>query len=100
MQGFFTPADIFWILITIAIVVTIVGFVFRKILKVALVIAALSIIASIGFGFIPEQAEKIKNGEATTSDVANDLGNHIEEKIEEGTQYIEDNKDAWAEGFV
>lgn len=86
----FTPMDYFWILLTIALICTIVGIIFRSILKVALTIALLFLIASIGFGFIPEQIGKIQNGETTSSEVINELGNSIGNKVEEGVQYIED----------
>lgn len=96
----FTPMDYFWILLTIALICTIIGIIFRSVLRVALTIALLFLIASIGFGFIPEQIGRIQNGETTSGEVINELGNSIGNKVEEGVQYIEDNKESIVDSFM
>ena len=96
----FTPIDIFWILITVAAVFAVIGFVFKGILKFALAISVISLIFGIGFGWVPNQLEKVKNGEKTMNEVVGEANNAISEKIEEGTIYIEENKDGVIESFV
>lgn len=96
----FNSMDIFWILITIAGIFAIVGFVFRKILKLALAVAIILTISGIGFGWIPEQMERVENGETTVNEVIDEAGSIISNKINDSKDYVENNKEGWLEGFT
>lgn len=96
----FTSMDIFWILITIAGIFAIVGFVFRKILKLALAVAIILTISGIGFGWLPEQMEKVKNGETTVNEVVGEAGEIVSNRINEGKDFVENNKEGWLDGFT
>lgn len=96
----FTSMDIFWILITIAAIFAVVGFIFRKILKLALAVAIILAVSGIGFGWVPEQFDKVENGEKTVNEVIDEAGGIVSNRLNEGKEYVEENKEGILAGFT
>ena len=99
-----TNQELFMLLLSIACVVMAAGFIFRSFIKIAASIAICCLIFGVGFGWLPEQIEKIKNGETTINEVINGVVDdipmdEIKNKIEEGGDYIEANKESWIESL-
>lgn len=99
-----TNQEIFMLLFSIACIMVIVGFIFTTIFKFAVSAALCCLLFGIGFGWLPEQMERIKNGDTTVNEVLNEAMNEIpvneiKNGIEEGSDYIKDHADSWLESL-
>ena len=61
-----TPQEIIVAIILIAVVILFFGFIFKALLKVAIVIAICVVVFGVGFGWLPAQLEALREGTKTT----------------------------------
>ena len=79
----FTPQEIIVTVVVIALAIIIIGFIFKTIFKIAVVASVCVLIFGIGFGWLPAQLESLREGRKTGEDLVNEVGENIENKIEE-----------------
>lgn len=102
----FTGAEIFWLLVIIAVIFAVAGCIFKTAIKVFLTISVCCLICSIGFGWLPEQFDQVKNGDKTTNEVINEVIVDADKVLNEAgdvfnvtVDYVEENKDEWLDSL-
>lgn len=96
------------IILVLAIVVlgSILSFIFKSAIKLIVAGTLIVSIWAIGFEWLPYQIDRIKNGDATVDqivdEVVNDynesgIGDKIDDAINTGTEWVDQNKDGWIE---
>ena len=102
----FTGAEIFWLLVIIAVIFAVAGCIFKTAIKVFLTISVICLICSFGFGWLPEQFEQVKNGDKTTNEVINEVIGDADKVFDEAgnminvtVDYVDENKDEWLDSL-
>ena len=84
------------------------GFLFKSAIKIIIGIVLIMVIWAVGFKWLPEQVDRITNGEATINDVAGEVINDFNESgIPESVgntlnnvgEYVDEHKDSWIDSF-
>lgn len=84
------------------------GFLFKSAIKIIIGIVLIAVIWAVGFNWLPEQVDRITNGEATINDVAGEVINDFNESgIPESVgntlnsvgEYVDEHKDSWIDSF-
>lgn len=84
------------------------GFLFKSAIKIIVGIVLIAVIWAVGFNWLPEQVDRITNGEATINDVAGEVINDFNESgIPESVgntlnnvgEYVDEHKDSWIDSF-
>lgn len=84
------------------------GFLFKSAIKIIIGIVLIMVIWAVGFNWLPEQVDRITNGEATINDVAGEVINDFNESgIPESVgntlnnvgEYVDEHKDSWIDSF-
>ena len=73
-----TPQEICNMLVIIAFIVFFFGFITKVFFKVAVMIALVCCLFAFGFGWLPEQLEKIKNGDLTVDEIVNSVSDSLD----------------------
>lgn len=68
-----TSQEMLIFVVGVVIVVLLIGLVFKSLIKFAIVVAMCVLIFGVGFGWLPQKMEEIKNGTTTPGEVVNEL---------------------------
>lgn len=96
------------LIIVLAIIIFASGtlsFFFRSLIKIFLSIGIIFCIFTIGFCWLPEQIENIKNGNTTPEEIIDNIKNSdevtgIQDTITQVGDYVDENKDGWIDSIT